>query len=130
MTPFCPQHVKDLAGEVSEAPDWRIHGLLPRVTLALLAAYPKVGKSTFAGQLSVAVAQGRDFLGRRASRGGVLYVVAEEQRDDVIRRLRLLGMNDETDPIYISSSNRHSPNRVVIGCHRYLSCLYEARLRD
>src|SRR5713226_4557614 len=100
MTPFRPRSVKELADEVPETPDWLVHHLLPRGSLALLVAYPKVGKSTLATQLAVAVAQGRDFLGRLTQPGGVLYVVAEERRDDVMRRLRHFGMND-TDPIWL-----------------------------
>jgi predicted ATP-dependent serine protease len=100
MSPFLPRPVKDLADETAEAPDWLIHHLLPRGTLGLLVAYPKVGKSTLASQLAVAVAQGRDFLGRPTKQGGVLYVVAEERRDDVMRRLRHFGMAD-TDPIWL-----------------------------
>jgi hypothetical protein len=91
---FRPQWVKDLAAEVPEAPEWLVHHLLPRGRLALLAAYPKVGKSTFATQLAIAVAQGRDFLGRPTYQGGVLYVNAEERRDDLMGRLRNFGMND------------------------------------
>jgi len=100
MTPFLPRHVKDLAEEVPEAPAWLVHGLLPKGALALLAAYPKVGKSTLAAEGAVAVAQGRDFLGRRTEQGGVLLIVAEEMKDDVIRRLRHFGMTD-TDPVWL-----------------------------
>lgn len=100
MTPFSPRHVKDLTVEVPEAPAWLVHGLLPRGTLALLAAYPKVGKSTLATQWAVAVAQGRDFLGRRTQQGGVLLIVAEERKDDVMRRLRHFGMNGD-DPVWL-----------------------------
>jgi KaiC/GvpD/RAD55 family RecA-like ATPase len=101
MTPFLPRHVKELASDVPEAPDWLVHGLLPRGTLALLAAYPKVGKSTLVGQLTVAVAQGRPFLGRPTQAGGVLVIVAEEMKDDVMRRLRHFGMEEHKDQIYL-----------------------------
>lgn len=100
MTPFRPRWVKDLAEEITEAPAWLVHGLLPKGILALLAAYPKIGKSTLATQVAVAVAQGRLFLGRPTQQGGVLYVVAEERQDDVMRRLRRFGMND-SDPIWL-----------------------------
>jgi RecA-family ATPase len=87
MTPFLPRWIKDLAAEVPEVPDWQVHALLPQGSLGLLSAYPKVGKSTLVSQLTVAVAKGRDFLGRHTRQGGVLYVAAEERREDVIRRL-------------------------------------------
>src|SRR5262245_52083978 len=100
MTPFRPRWVKDLAGEIEEVPDWLVHCLLPKGALALLAAYPKVGKSTLAAQWAVAVCQGQEFLGRRTQAGGVLLIVAEEMHEDVLRRLRQFGMNDD-DPICI-----------------------------
>jgi RecA-family ATPase len=75
MTPFLPRHVKDLADEVPESPDWLVHGLMPRGALALLSAYPKVGKSTLVGDLIVAVAQGRSFLGRSTEQGSVLVEI-------------------------------------------------------
>ena len=70
MPPFLPRLVKDIAGEISETPDWLVHGLMPRGVIALLAAYPKVGKSTLVAQLAVSVAQGRAFLGRSTQQGG------------------------------------------------------------
>jgi hypothetical protein len=100
MTPFLPRSVKDLAEEVPEAPEWLVHGLLPKGTLGLLAAYPKVGKSTLAYQVAVAVAQDREFLGCQTHPGGVLIIVAEEREDDAMRRLREFGMT-ETDPIWL-----------------------------
>ncbi len=101
MTPFLPRHVSEVAREIAESPDWLVQGRIPKGILALLSAYPKVGKSQLASQLAVAVAQGRPFLGQPTSQGAVLYVVAEERKDDVVRRLRDLGMNDDTDPIYL-----------------------------
>jgi hypothetical protein len=94
MSPFLPRWVREIAEEVSEAPDWLVHQLLPLGAVAILAAYPKVGKSTLASQLTVAIAQGRSFLGRPTRRNGVLCVVAEEHKADVVRRLRQFGMSD------------------------------------
>src|SRR5262249_20803225 len=68
--------------------------------LALLVAYPKVGKSTLAAQWAVAVSQGQEFLGRQTRAGGVLLVVAEGATDDGLRRLRQVGMEDD-DPIWL-----------------------------
>jgi KaiC/GvpD/RAD55 family RecA-like ATPase len=102
MTPFRPQWVQNLVAGVREAPEWIVPGLLPRGILALLSAYPKKGKSTLVSQLAVAVAQGKPFLGRGTQQGSVLYIVAEERQDDVLRRLRDFGMTD-TDPIVLWS---------------------------
>jgi hypothetical protein len=80
---------------------WVWDKLLPEGALAMLAAAPKVGKSTLAGDLAVAVAQGRPCAGFATKQCPVLIVAVEERRDDVRRRLERFGLRP-TDPLYIS----------------------------
>jgi KaiC/GvpD/RAD55 family RecA-like ATPase len=120
MTPFLPRHVRDLAGEVSETPDWLVHGLIPRGVIALLAAFPKVGKSTLVAQLAVAVAQGRTFLNRSTQAGGVLVIVAEEMKDDVMRRLRHFGMEEENDTIYLWTEGVEDTEKDRKALHQFI----------
>ncbi len=54
---------------------WLLDGMIPRSESSLLLAKPKVGKSTFARALAVAVATGQDFLGREVESGPVIYVM-------------------------------------------------------
>lgn len=58
--------------------------------LTILAGAPKTGKSYFALQLALAVAQGERFLGRRTKQGDVLYFALEDGSDRLTRRLHQL----------------------------------------
>ena len=53
--------------------DWLVDGLLPTDAVSLLTAAPKVGQSTLARALAVAVAEGQ-WLGRTTERGTVLHL--------------------------------------------------------
>src|SRR5262249_46932510 len=55
--------------------------------LTLLAGRPKVGKSWLALDLSVAIAQGGQFLGREAVQAGVLYLGLEDSPGRIKKRL-------------------------------------------
>ncbi|MBI4610228.1 MAG: AAA family ATPase [Candidatus Rokubacteria bacterium] len=79
---------------------WIWEPFLPEGGLALLVAYMKVGKTTFAYALAVAVAQGRPFLGFPTMRGGVLLLALEEHPREVRRRLSRLNLGPE-DPLYV-----------------------------
>jgi len=50
------------------APQYAVEGLINEGQTALFAGYFGVGKTMFAGQLSIALATGRNFLGRRVHR--------------------------------------------------------------
>ncbi|MDR7400439.1 MAG: AAA family ATPase [Armatimonadota bacterium] len=93
------------AAELLSQPDedaaWLVEGLLPAGGLSVLVAKPKVGKSTLARALAVAVAQGREFLGRRVRPGAVLLLALEERPADVRRHLRQLGLKPE-DPLLVA----------------------------
>ena len=80
--------------------EWLVHDLLIRGGLSLLTAKPKVGKSTFARCLAVAVAQGCSCLGRDAQQGPVLYLAHEEKQSEVLRHFRQLGAHSD-DPIQV-----------------------------
>lgn len=53
---------------------WLVHGLLPKPGRLLLIGMPKVGKSTLALQIGLAVAQGKDIMGRKVEPGRVLLI--------------------------------------------------------
>src|SRR5438034_11554038 len=60
----------------------------------------KVGKSTLAYALALAVAQGRPFLGHSTIGGPVLILAVEEHPRDAILRLQQFGHRDN-DPIHL-----------------------------
>lgn len=99
-TNFHPLLAAALLSQEPEPIRWIWEPFLPEGGLALLVAFMKVGKSTFASALSVAVAQGRPFLGFPTIRGGVLLLALEEHPRDVRRRLTRFGVGPE-DPLYV-----------------------------
>lgn len=58
--------------------------------LTILAGAPKTGKSYFALQLALSVAQGERFLDRPTKQGDVLYLALEDGSDRLARRLHQL----------------------------------------
>lgn len=90
----------DLMREPDEPVSWLVEGLLPAGGLSLLAAKPKVGKSTLARCLALAVARGEIFLQRNVSQGPVIYLALEEKRSEIKKHFAELGA-DGTEPIDI-----------------------------
>ncbi len=95
-----PQHISQIFSEVTEEMEWLLEGLIPTGTLAGLVAFMKVGKTTLAFQLAVAVARGELFLGFPTKQSGVLIISLEENKILLRDRLRKYGATD-TDPIWV-----------------------------
>jgi len=66
---------------------------LPRGGFSIVAAKPKVGKSTMARGLAIAVSRGEPFLGRPTAKGKVIYLCLEEKRTEVTGHFRRMGAN-------------------------------------
>lgn len=88
-----------LNSEISE-PKWLVDGLLPAEGTSVLCARPKVGKSTLARNLSLAVAEGEEFLGRATEEGRVLYLAIEENEAELKRHYQDLGVT-KSEKIFI-----------------------------
>lgn len=94
------------ADDLDKMPDrevrWVVDDLIPAHGLSLLVAKPKVGKSTLARALAVAVAAGRPFLDRDVAQGPVVYVLfkGEGLEDEIKREWRRLGRPDGS-PLYL-----------------------------
>ena len=84
--------VEFMAQEHTER-DWLLSDLLPADGLAMIAAFSKVGKSTLARCLAVAVADPNrsEFLGRAVTTGPVLHVTLEESARTVQKHYRDIG---------------------------------------
>jgi hypothetical protein len=74
---------------------WIWVGVLPEGGMSLLAAKPKVGKTTFALGLSVAIARGEAFLGRETKQAAVVYLALEEKQSEIQKRLAAMGVSEE-----------------------------------
>jgi DNA repair protein RadA/Sms len=98
-----------LLAEPEEAVQWLVDGLLPTGGVSLLAAKPKVGKSTLARNLAWCVARGAPFLGRATAQGAVVYLALEEKRGEVARHFRKMGATADSEgavgeaplPVYV-----------------------------
>ena len=88
-------HVKDLLSSEEPETDWLWDGILPSGGLSLVIAKPKVGKTTFAFNLAVAVSRGDDFLDRKTQKGPVVYLALEEKKREVQKNLSKIGITDE-----------------------------------
>ena len=80
--------------------DWLVDGWMAVGGTSTVVAKPKVGKSTFARNLSLSVARGSEFLGRRTEQGPVIYLALEETERRVRDQFRRIGGTGE-EPIYI-----------------------------
>jgi len=98
IRPLAPSELIDK--EIPE-PEWLILDIFVRGHSTLLSGPPKSGKSTFLRSAAVAVAQGNWFLEKKVQQRPVLYLALEENRNDVKRAFKKLGLK-ETDPLYIS----------------------------
>jgi phage/plasmid primase-like uncharacterized protein len=97
--------LRELFEEPEESAQWLVEGLFPAAGFSVFAAKPKVGKSTLARQLALAVARGEPFLGRETTQGPVLYVALEEKRTQVRAHFRAMGAGgDESIHIYVASA--------------------------
>lgn len=97
--------LNDLLDEPEEETVWIVDGLLPSSGFSVVAAKPKVGKSTWARQAALSVARGDVFLGRQTSKGAVLYIALEEKRGEVKKHFRLLGATGSEDlHVYVGSA--------------------------
>jgi hypothetical protein len=80
--------------------DYLVEGMLVRGTVSCLVAKPKVGKSTLARQLCLAVARGAEFLKRGTHQGSCIYLALEERREEVTADFRAMGA-DGTEAITV-----------------------------
>ena len=92
-------------GELVHEPTRKVNFIwdrtLPVGGLSILAAKPKIGKSTLVRNLALAVARGQVFLGRATVQVSVLYLALEEQREQVATHFTNLEAEDE--PVFVST---------------------------
>lgn len=88
-----------VVSEPTNEATWVWEGILPEGGMSLLAAKPKVGKTTLAIALSVAIARGEDFLDKKTTKTPVVYLALEEKRQEVKKKLTALSVGDE-EPIF------------------------------
>ena len=77
----------DLAGKPIPARGWLVRDMIPDRTVTLLGGDGGTGKSQIALQLSVATEIGAEWLGQFPEQGPVVFASAEDDQDELHRRL-------------------------------------------
>jgi putative DNA primase/helicase len=90
----------DLLSRPDVEVDYLLDGMLVRGTVSCVVSKPKVGKSTLARGLCLAVARGTTFLGRKIRQGPCIYLALEERAEEIASDFRAMGA-DGTEPIQI-----------------------------
>jgi hypothetical protein len=90
----------DFLAEPDEGINYLVDGVIPSGGVALLAAKPKVGKTTTARDLALAVARGGRWLGYQCTAGTVWYFQLEGRRRDSREHFRRMGAT-AADPIRV-----------------------------
>jgi putative DNA primase/helicase len=93
----------DLLARPDVPVEYVVENLLVAGTVSCIAAKPKVGKSTFARNLCLAVSRGDDFLGLKTKQCECLYLALEEREEDIKRSFQAMGA-DGSEPIYIHAA--------------------------
>jgi RecA-family ATPase len=77
----------DLSGKAIPVREWVVPGLVPRSTVTLISGDGGTGKSLLMMQLAVAVCAARPWLGMSVAAGRAIFVSAEDEEDELHRRL-------------------------------------------
>lgn len=118
IKPLCDvadARVDDLLDHKPPDRKWLLDQLLPLGVVALLAAGGGTGKSLLSLQLAISIATGRPFLGLDVGEtGAVLVVAAEDERDELHRRLWCIvqAMRDHDE--FTAADDRRLRERLFI----------------
>src|SRR6267143_3349820 len=93
-----------------------VDGLLIQVGTSLLSADPKCGKSSFARQLMVDIAEGRDFWGFPTLSGDSAYLYLEGPIGVVQQHFQKLGLTNRRGKIHVI--DERMPDSRVFGLQR------------
>jgi len=135
------ENANDMLDEEPKEQTWLVEGLIPDDGASMIVAKPKVGKSTVARALAVAVARGDEsFMGRRLNTHGHVFYISfkgEGTRKSIHRELhKLTGGRKEVGRLHIfcdklapgdilsrvkRSVKKHKPVLVVIDTFQALA---------
>lgn len=93
----------DLLAQPDAPVEYLWEGRFVTGTVSAVVAKPKVGKSTFARNLCLAVARGEEFLGFATKQGACIYLALEERAEDIRKDFAAMGA-DGTEPILIHAA--------------------------
>ncbi len=101
---FALMPLGDLLARPDTSVDYVLENHLVAGGVSGVFAKPKVGKSTFARNLCLAVARGEDFLGFKTKKGECIYLALEEREEDIRQDFRAMGA-DGSEPIYVHAAS-------------------------
>ncbi|MCU1240992.1 MAG: uncharacterized protein JWO71_1718 [Candidatus Acidoferrum typicum] len=116
VQPFKTQTGLELANAAPEIYHGLVDDLLLDIGVSMLCGKPKTGKSTFARQLAVAVAEGTTFLGKPTICGDVLYLILEGPKGVVQQHLKKLGCTEKRGTVHVV--HEQMPHRGELGLKR------------
>ena len=116
-------NLSDLLAEPPEAVDYVWDRTLPAGGISIQAAKPKVGKSTTARCLALAVARGEEFLGRGTTQGSVIYLALEEKRAEVQAHFNRMGAQEEDIILHFGSSPEDAIEKLEAAIVEYKPAL-------
>lgn len=88
-------YASSLQGTKPKPRQWIVHGLVPDKAVTLFSGNGGIGKSTVMFQLAAAAASGRKWLGRDVMLRRAAYLSAEDDRDELHRRLDVINMRHD-----------------------------------
>jgi hypothetical protein len=103
-TGFVLTRLGDLLNKPDKPADYVLENVLITGGVSGVFAKPKVGKSTFARNLVLAVARGEDFLGLKTKKGECIYLALEEREEDIRKDFRVMGA-DCSEPVYVHAAS-------------------------
>ncbi|HJQ32944.1 MAG TPA: AAA family ATPase [Pyrinomonadaceae bacterium] len=118
--------LSDLLSEPEEAVAYVWDRTLPAGGTSICAAKPKVGKSTLARNLAVAITRGESFFGRATAKGKIIYLCLEEKRAEVAAHFKRMGAQgpdilihtgrapDDALAALREAIDEHNPSLVII----------------
>jgi hypothetical protein len=93
----------DLMAQPDIPTEYLLEGRLVAGTVSVIVAKPKVGKSTLARNLALAVSTGSPFLGSDSLQGEVIYLALEERPEEIKADFLAMGATGE-EPIQIHAA--------------------------
>ena len=106
--------LKALLMEPEEDRPWLVEGLLPMAGFSIVAAKPKVGKSTLARNLALTIARGESFMDRKTAPGPVVYLALEEKRAEVQRHFQRMGALEEPVFVHVGAAPEEAVHKLTL----------------
>lgn len=105
--------LRHLLAQPQKPVEWVWEDRLAAGTVSAVVSKPKVGKSTFARNLCLAVSRGGEFLGLRTRGGLCVYLALEERVEDVTTDFRTLGASGN-EPILVHADSTPSAGILAL----------------